>query len=242
MSNYKKILISTRNVKQAEFVSAVEKNTIVFVEGPAGTGKTYLAVSMALKALKEKEVSRIIITRPAVEAGEHLGFLPGGLQEKLDPYLRPIFDSFREHITPEEMMGLIERGVIEIAPLAYLRGRTLNDSFIILDEAQNTTPTQMKMFLTRLGRNSKMIVNGDESQIDLPGGWSRSGLVHIDSVLEYDIPGIAWVEFGRGEIVRHPVIKSLIAAYEKAEHPEEEQEEVHTNGHSSVHSLEAFVV
>lgn len=244
MSTYKnnKVLISTRNTKQADFVSAVEHNTVIFCDGPAGVGKTYLAVSMALKALKEKEVSRIIITRPAVEAGESLGFLPGDLQEKLDPYLRPIFDSFREHISPEEMTSLIDRGIVEIAPLAYVRGRTFNDSFVILDEAQNTTPTQMKMFLTRLGRNSKMIINGDMSQIDIPGGWNRSGLVHIDQVLEYDIPGIAWVEFGHSEIVRHPVVKAIVTAYEKHEEALEQEEAAKTNGHGNIEHLDIYQV
>lgn len=244
LSTYKnnKVLISTRNTKQADFVSAVEHNTVIFCDGPAGVGKTYLAVSMALKALKEKEVSRIIITRPAVEAGESLGFLPGDLQEKLDPYLRPIFDSFREHISPEEMTSLIDRGIVEIAPLAYVRGRTFNDSFVILDEAQNTTPTQMKMFLTRLGRNSKMIINGDMSQIDIPGGWNRSGLVHIDQVLEYDIPGIAWVEFGHSEIVRHPVVKAIVSAYEKHEEALEQEEAAKTNGHGNIEHLDIYQV
>lgn len=244
MTISKKVLISPRNVKQSEFISAVEHNTIVFSTGPAGTGKTYLSVSCALRALKEKEVSRIIITRPAVEAGEKLGYLPGDLQAKLDPYMRPIFDSFREHITPEELISYMDRGIIEISPLAYMRGRTLNDSFVILDEAQNTTPTQMKMFLTRLGRNSKMIVNGDMSQIDLPGGWNRSGLIEIDDVMEDAIPGIAWVDFSYGEIVRHPVVKAIVAAYEKYEDAKEaELEELaQTNGHSPIEALELYKV
>lgn len=245
MTINKKVLISPRNVKQSELVSAIEHNTIVFTTGPAGTGKTYLSVSLALRSLKEKEVSRIIITRPAVEAGERLGFLPGDLQAKMDPYLRPIFDSFREHITPEELMSYIDRGIIEISPIGYMRGRTLNDSFVILDEAQNTTRTQMKMFLTRLGRNSKMIVNGDMSQIDLPGGWNSSGLIHIDEVMEDAIPGVAWVDFSMGEIVRHPVVKSIVAAYEKYEDAKEAElleELAQTNGHSPVEAFEVFQV
>lgn len=243
MTINKKILISPRNPTQATFISAIESNTIVFSTGPAGTGKTYLSVSCALRALKEKEVSRIIITRPAVEAGENLGFLPGDLQAKLDPYMRPIFDSFREHISPDEMMGLIERQIIEISPLAYMRGRTLNDSFVILDEAQNTTPTQMKMFLTRLGRNSKMIVNGDMTQIDLPGGWKRSGLVDIDEVLEDAVPGIAWVDFSMGEIVRHPVVKAIVAAYDRHDELIEQEENARSNGHSALpDNLEIFSV
>lgn len=244
MTVNKKILISPRNPRQADFINAIESNTIVFSTGPAGTGKTFLSVSCALRALKEKEVSRIIITRPAVEAGEKLGFLPGDLQAKLDPYMRPIFDSFREHITPEELISMMDRGIIEISPLAYMRGRTLNDSFVILDEAQNTTPTQMKMFLTRLGRNSKMIVNGDMSQIDLPGGYNRSGLIDIDNVMEDAIPGIAWIDFSYGEIVRHPVVKAIVAAYEAYEdRQQQEEEEANTNGHSSLNGhLEVYKV
>lgn len=217
MSATKKVIIVPRNDSQREFLNAVERSTVVFNIGPAGTGKTYLSVSCAVKALKEKEVSRIIITRPAVEAGEKLGYLPGDLQAKLDPYLRPIFDSFRAHMAPEELLGRVEQGTIEISPLAFMRGRTLSDSFVILDEAQNTTATQMKMFLTRLGSGSKMIVNGDMTQIDLPGGYTRSGLIEVDRILYEDIPGVSWVEFDRSDIVRHPVVKAIVFAYERWE-------------------------
>jgi len=217
----KKVIIVPRNDRQREFLNAVERNTVVFSIGPAGTGKTYLSVSCAVKALRERSVSRIIITRPAVEAGEKLGFLPGDLQSKLDPYLRPIFDAFKAHMSPEELMSRLDNQTIEISPLAFMRGRTLSDCFIILDEAQNTTSTQMKMFLTRLGSNSKMIVNGDMTQIDLPGGAYRSGLVQIDEVLDEDIPGIGWVEFDRSDIVRHPVVKAIVFAYEKYEKEQE---------------------
>lgn len=234
MSISRKILVSPRNVRQADFLQAVESNTVIFSDGPAGTGKTFLAVACALKALKDKEIKRIIITRPAVEAGEKLGFLPGDLQAKLDPYMRPIFDAFRAYLTPEEMMDYLEKGIIEISPLAYMRGRTLSDCFIILDEAQNTTPTQMKMFLTRLGNNSKMIVNGDMSQIDLPGGRFRSGLIEVEKVLYHRIPGVAWIAFTRGDIVRHPVVKAIVSAYERYEdEAEEPEEEFHLNGHST---------
>lgn len=238
MSTVKKVVIVPRNENQREFLNAVERNTVVFSIGPAGTGKTYLSVSCAVKALRNKEVSRIVITRPAVEAGEKLGYLPGDLQAKLDPYLRPIFDAFRSHMTPEELMSRLDNGTIEISPLAFMRGRTLSDCFIILDEAQNTTPTQMKMFLTRLGSNSKMIVNGDMTQIDLPGGPSRSGLIEIDEVLYEDIPGVAWIEFDRSDIVRHPVVKAIVFAYEKWEDNKEKIREldnllveVSPNGH-----------
>lgn len=222
MTTAKKVLITPRNNNQRDFIEAVEKNTVVFAIGPAGTGKTFLSVSCAVKALKEKEVNRIVITRPAVEAGEKLGYLPGDLQSKLDPYLRPIFDAFRLYMTPEELMSRVEQGTIEISPLAFMRGRTLSDCFIILDEAQNTTSTQMKMFLTRLGSNSKMIVNGDMTQIDLPGGYCRSGLIEIDRILYEDIPGIAWIEFDRSDIVRHPVVKAIVFAYERWEKQNEE--------------------
>lgn len=220
------VTITPRNENQSEFIEAIKHNTVVFSIGPAGTGKTYLSVACAVRSLREKEVSRIVITRPAVEAGEKLGFLPGDLQAKLDPYLRPLFDAFRVHMSPEELMSLIENGTIEICPLAFMRGRTLQDCFIILDEAQNTTPTQMKMFLTRLGAKSKMIVNGDVTQIDLPGGYYRSGLAEIDTVLYEDIPGVAWIEFDRSDIVRHPVVKAIVFAYERFEKNKEKEREL----------------
>ncbi len=220
------VTITPRNETQSDFIDAVKHNTIIFSIGPAGTGKTYLSVACAVKALREKEVSRIVITRPAVEAGEKLGFLPGDLQAKLDPYLRPLFDAFRVHMSPEELMQLMENGTIEICPLAFMRGRTLQDCFIILDEAQNTTPTQMKMFLTRLGAKSKMIVNGDITQIDLPGGYYRSGLVEVDNILYEDIPGVAWVEFDRSDIVRHPVVKAIVFAYERFDKIKEKEREL----------------
>lgn len=177
-----------------------------------------------MKALRQREVERIIITRPVVEAGEKLGFLPGGINEKLDPYLRPIYDSFRAWMTPEEMHNLIELGTIEIAPLAFMRGRTLSKSFIILDEAQNTTPAQMFMMLTRLGSGSKMVINGDWTQIDLPGGRARSGLYAAEQTLaEEHLPHVKFVTLGQGDIVRHPVVKSIVECYEKRTKAEEER-------------------
>ncbi len=205
--------IKAKTVGQQKYVDAINKNTIVFGVGPAGTGKTFLAVAMAVTALKKKQVTRIILTRPAVEAGEKLGFLPGDLQSKIDPYLRPLYDALGEMLGGESFQKFGEKGIIEIAPLAYMRGRTLDDAFIILDEAQNTTPEQMKMFLTRLGNNSKAIVTGDITQIDLPN-IKKSGLVDALEILG-DIPGIEIFRFSHKDVVRHPLVQKIILAYEK---------------------------
>ncbi|WP_283595834.1 PhoH family protein [Limosilactobacillus vaginalis] len=204
--------IRVKNFGQRQYVNAIKHNDITFGIGPAGTGKTYLAVAMAVAALKRGEVERIILTRPAVEAGESLGFLPGDLQEKIDPYLRPIYDALNDIFGADHTQRLMERGVIEIAPLAYMRGRTLDGAFVILDEAQNTTNAQMKMFLTRLGFGSKMVVNGDISQIDLPHG-TRSGLISAERILK-DIKSIKFVQFTAEDVVRHPVVARIINAYE----------------------------
>jgi phosphate starvation-inducible PhoH-like protein len=207
--------IRIKNIGQKNYVAAVRSHDVIFGIGPAGTGKTFLAVVMAIAALKKGEVQKIILTRPAVEAGESLGFLPGDLKEKVDPYLRPVYDALYQVFGMEHTNRLMERGVIEIAPLAYMRGRTLDDAFVILDEAQNTTVAQMKMFLTRLGFNSKMIVNGDASQIDLPKGVT-SGLVHAQKTLQ-SIHQIAFVQFDANDVVRHPVVAQIIRAYEQAD-------------------------
>ncbi|MBO4354462.1 MAG: PhoH family protein [Clostridia bacterium] len=207
--------IKAKTVGQKKYIEAIKKNTVVFGLGPAGTGKTFLAVAAASKALKSKEVSRIILTRPAVEAGEKLGFLPGDLQTKIDPYLRPLHDALFEMLGSEAYAKHVERGTIEIAPLAYMRGRTLDDSFIILDEAQNTTPEQMKMFLTRLGFNSKAVVTGDLTQTDLPSG-ARSGLVEAAKILE-GIEDIAIHRFTERDVVRHKLVQKIILAYDKFE-------------------------
>ncbi|HBQ43889.1 MAG TPA: phosphate starvation-inducible protein PhoH, partial [Lactobacillus acetotolerans] len=218
---YKKILIRdakgkpirVKNMGQKRYVEAIQKSDVVFGIGPAGTGKTFLAVVCAISAFKKGEVSRIILTRPAVEAGESLGFLPGDLKEKVDPYLRPIYDSLYAILGKSTTERLMERGVIEVAPLAYMRGRTLDDAFVILDEAQNTTDAQMKMFLTRLGFNSKMIVNGDITQVDLPGR-QHSGLIDARRILR-NIDQIKFVKFTSNDVVRHPVVAKIINAYEK---------------------------
>lgn len=196
------------------------QESFTFGIGPAGTGKTFLAVVLAVKALKQKQVERLVLTRPAVEAGESLGFLPGDLKEKVDPYLRPIYDALYAVLGKEHTERLIERGVIEIAPLAYMRGRTLDNAFVILDEAQNTTRAQMKMFLTRLGFGSKMIVNGDLTQIDLPKGHRQSGLVDALQVLQHQRK-IAFVKFAATDVVRHPVVAQIIRAYAKAGQPKQ---------------------
>jgi phosphate starvation-inducible PhoH-like protein len=200
---------------QAQYVSAIERNTITFGIGPAGTGKTYLAMAQAVAALQGKQVSRIILTRPAVEAGERLGFLPGTLSEKIDPYLRPLYDALHDMVDPESIPRLIEAGTIEVAPLAYMRGRTLNDAFIILDEAQNTTREQMKMFLTRLGFGSTMVVTGDITQVDLPGG-TDSGLRAARDILR-GVDDIAFCELGANDVVRHRLVSDIIVAYAQDE-------------------------
>jgi len=205
--------IRPKTVNQKAYVDAIRKNTITFGIGPAGTGKTYLAMAMATAALLSGEVARIILTRPAVEAGEKLGFLPGGLMEKVDPYLRPLFDALYDMMDPERLAEHLQRGTIEVAPLAYMRGRTLNDSLIVLDEAQNTSPEQMKMFLTRLGFGAKMIVTGDITQIDLPRG-QLSGLVNVCEVLA-SVPDIAFVYFDSHDVVRHKLVQDIVSAYKR---------------------------
>ena len=207
--------IKCKTVGQKVYVDAIKNNTIVFGVGPAGTGKTYLAVALAVTAYKNKEVEKIILTRPAVEAGEKLGFLPGDLQTKVDPYLRPLFDALQEMFGLENYQRLMEKGVIEIAPLAYMRGRTLSDSFIILDEAQNTTKEQMKMFLTRMGEGSKMVITGDITQIDLPDG-KQSGLKHAISILK-QVDNLEVIHLTHKDVVRHPLVAEIIKAYTKYE-------------------------
>ena len=207
--------IKAKTVGQRRYVDAINKHTVTFGIGPAGTGKTFLAVAMAVRALGDKQVSRIILTRPAIEAGEKLGFLPGDLQSKIDPYLRPLYDAMYELLGPENYQRQLEKGVIEIAPLAYMRGRTLDDSFIILDEAQNATPEQMKMFLTRLGFNSKAVITGDLTQTDLPGG-QKSGLSVAVKILE-GVEDIAVHAFTDRDVVRHQLVQRIIRAYEKYE-------------------------
>jgi phosphate starvation-inducible protein PhoH and related proteins len=205
--------IRPKTANQKRYVDAIEDHTITFGIGPAGTGKTYLAMAMAVAALNAKKINRLILTRPAVEAGEHLGFLPGTLSEKIDPYLRPLFDALHDMIDIDSIPRLMQSGVIEVAPLAYMRGRTLNDAFVILDEAQNTTPEQMKMFLTRLGFGSKMVVTGDVTQIDLPNG-QNSGLRVIRDILK-DIDDIAFLELTAEDVVRHRLIGDIVRAYDK---------------------------
>ncbi|MDO4566356.1 MAG: PhoH family protein [Oscillospiraceae bacterium] len=207
--------VKPKTLGQKRFIEAIENNFVVFGVGPAGTGKTYLSVVMAVRALKNREISRIILTRPAVEAGEKLGFLPGDLQTKIDPYLRPLYDALFDTLGHEGYLRQVERGVIEIAPLAYMRGRTLDNAFVILDEAQNTTREQMKMFLTRLGAGSKMVINGDVTQIDLPEGKS-SGLVEAMRVLG-GVEGIAEVKFSEKDVVRFRLVADIVKAYERAE-------------------------
>ncbi len=205
--------ITPKSLNQRTYVDAIERHDMVFGIGPSGTGKTYLAVAMAVDALLSKEVSRIILARPAVEAGERLGFLPGTIQEKVNPYLRPLYDALYDVLDPDRVERYIEKGIIEIAPIAFMRGRTLNDAFVILDEAQNTTSEQMKMFLTRLGFNSKAVVTGDITQIDLPDG-RRSGLVEAIDVVSR-VPGISFVYFTERDVVRHTLVQRIIRAYEE---------------------------
>jgi phosphate starvation-inducible protein PhoH and related proteins len=211
--SFGKKMLAPKSINQQRYFEAIERNDLVFGIGPAGTGKTYLAVALAVSALLNKRVSRIILTRPAVEAGERLGFLPGTLQEKVDPYLRPLYDALYDMIEPDKVEKLLERSTIEVAPLAFMRGRTLNDSFIILDEAQNCTPEQMKMVLTRQGFNSKTVVTGDLTQIDLPNA-RRSGLLEASEVLR-GIEGISFVYFDEKDVVRHSLVQRIVKAYEK---------------------------
>ncbi|MET3699283.1 phosphate starvation-inducible protein PhoH [Bacillus oleivorans] len=211
--NVKGKAIRVKTIGQKQYIQAIKKNDLIFGIGPAGTGKTYLAVVMAVTSLKNGLVKKIILTRPAVEAGESLGFLPGDLKEKVDPYLRPLYDALHDVLGAEHTTRMMERGTIEIAPLAYMRGRTLDDAFVILDEAQNTTAAQMKMFLTRLGFGSKMIITGDQSQVDLPKGV-KSGLFIAESILK-EVPGIAFVHLEQSDVVRHPLVRKIIDAYEK---------------------------
>ena len=209
--------ITPKTVNQKHYVDAIRRCTIAFGIGPAGTGKTYLAMALAVAALAEREVGRIILTRPAVEAGERLGFLPGDMLAKVDPYLRPLFDALYDMLDADRLAAYMEKGMIEVAPLAFMRGRTLNDSFIILDEAQNTSPEQMQMFLTRLGFGSKVVVTGDVTQIDLPRDQA-SGLIHVREILSR-VDGIAFIEFGNQDVVRHKLVQRIVEAYKR--HAEE---------------------
>jgi phosphate starvation-inducible protein PhoH and related proteins len=203
--------VTPKTIVQKRYVDAIRSNTVTFGIGPAGTGKTYLAIALAVAALQEREVARIILTRPAVEAGERLGFLPGDLLAKVDPYLRPLFDALHDMLDAERLASYMDKGMVEVAPLAFMRGRTLNDSFIILDEAQNTSPEQMQMFLTRLGFGSKVVVTGDITQIDLPRD-QRSGLVNVMTILD-DVPDIAFVRFSDADVVRHKLVQRIVSAY-----------------------------
>jgi phosphate starvation-inducible PhoH-like protein len=207
-------MVRPKTSGQKRYIDAIRANVITFVIGPAGTGKSWLAVAMAVQALQAKQVARIILTRPAVEAGERLGFLPGDLMAKVDPYLRPLYDALYDMVEPEGAQRLLERQTVEVAPLAFMRGRTLNSSFIILDEAQNTSPEQMKMFLTRIGFGSKVVVTGDVTQVDVPGG--RSGLLGLERVLT-DIDGLAFVHLTGADVVRHRIVADIVAAYERAD-------------------------
>ena len=210
-----KNVITPKSINQKAYIDSIRRFDIVFGVGPAGTGKTYLAMAMAVASLVKKEVNRVVLARPAVEAGEHLGFLPGDLYEKVNPYLRPLYDALHDMMEFEDASRLIQKGVIEVAPLAFMRGRTLNDSFVILDEAQNATPEQMKMFLTRLGFSSKTVITGDVTQTDLPEG-KTSGLIEAIEILE-GISGISFIYFTRDDVVRHPLVQEIIDAYEKME-------------------------
>ena len=214
ISSQKKV-VTPKSVAQKEYIDVIRKYDMVIGIGPAGTGKTYLAMAMALSFLMKKEVKRIVLTRPAVEAGEKLGFLPGDLYEKVNPYLRPLYDALHDMLDFDQASKLVERGIIEVAPLAFMRGRTLNDSFVILDEAQNTKPEQMKMFLTRMGFGSKVVITGDITQVDLPDG-KQSGLIQIRDVLK-KIKGIKFVYFSEKDVIRHPLVQDIIKAYEETE-------------------------
>jgi phosphate starvation-inducible PhoH-like protein len=209
--------IAPKTVNQKHYVDAIRRHTVTFSIGPAGTGKTYLAMALAVAALADKQVGRIILTRPAVEAGERLGFLPGTLLEKVDPYLRPLFDALYDMLDADRLTSYMEKGIVEVAPLAFMRGRTLNDSFVILDEAQNTSPEQMQMFLTRLGFGSKMVVTGDVTQIDLPREQA-SGLIQVQDILG-PLDGVAFIRFGHEDVVRHKLVQRIVEAYRK--HAEE---------------------
>ena len=220
-------IIKAKTPNQQKLVDAIEKHDMVFALGPAGTGKTYISVAMAVRALKNKEVKKIIISRPVVEAGENLGFLPGDMKEKVDPYIRPIYDALEDMIPVEKLKYYQENKIIEIAPLAYMRGRTLNNAFVLLDEAQNTTPMQMKMFLTRMGPSSKVMINGDRSQIDLPTKV-KSGLIDALQTLK-NIPGIAFVEMKAEDVVRHKLVKAIVDAYSKADEAKLNAEPINRN-------------
>lgn len=209
----RKDVIKAKTPNQAVYMQVVRQNDICFAIGPAGTGKTYMAVAFAVAALKQGRVQKIVLARPAVEAGESLGFLPGDFRDKIDPYLRPLYDALQDMIPPEQLRGYVEKGIIEIVPLAYMRGRTLNNAFVILDEAQNATMTQMKMFLTRLGPNSKSIITGDDTQVDLPVR-TTSGLIHVQRILR-NVEGVGFVFFEKKDVVRHKLVKDIIEAYEK---------------------------
>lgn len=215
--------ISPRNANQARMVKSFDENDLTFALGPAGTGKTYIAIALAVRALKNKEIRRLILSRPAVEAGEKLGFLPGDMKDKIDPYLQPLYDALEDMLPPLKLKEYMDAGTIQIAPLAFMRGRTLNDAVIILDEAQNTTTQQMKMFLTRLGMSSKMVVTGDVTQIDLPRS-TRSGLLSALRILK-NVKGIGVIEYEKKDIVRHPLVQRIVDAYEKTKEEEEEQEQ-----------------
>ena len=217
------VKIKARTLNQKKLVQAINENDMVFAVGPAGTGKTYTAVALAVRALKAKEVKRIVLTRPAVEAGENLGFLPGDLKEKLDPYLMPLYDALRDMIPPEKLADMIEFGIIEIAPLAFMRGRTLDKAFVILDEAQNTTAMQMKMFLTRMGMTAKFVITGDMSQVDLPHR-QKSGLAYALDVLK-EVEGIGTVRLGQNDVIRHSLVKRIIDAFDKMEAQERQKKE-----------------
>ncbi len=219
VTNHRGKPVYPKTAGQARYVHAIKDNDVIFAIGPAGTGKTYLAVVMAVRAFKNKEVERIVLVRPAVEAGEKLGFLPGDVQEKVDPYLRPLYDGLYNVLGADQAQRHMERNVFEVAPLAYMRGRTLDDSFVILDEAQNTTPEQMKMFLTRLGFGSKAVVTGDITQIDLPKGQS-SGLVEVEKVL-YNVKGASFIHLTGDDVIRHPMVQKIIEAYERYESVQE---------------------